>query len=184
MSWIQPIHRLHPYQSITSSSCTQFSTSLLILPLCRLVQWDVAQHTFVSGIILDKLHLVLLTNNNLVLSTSFLLHLPLTFPPPAFTPLSLARPNSHPDRRGGAEEEGPDPAPQGRGGAARGAEGGAQAPPDRRAEPGDLHAGGGAPQDLRRLLLRLLPLQGQPHHITLPCPTWPDMSPKKPYGSS
>lgn len=75
--------------------------------------------------------------------------------------LSLySRTLSHSDRWGSAEEEGPDSTQEGWGSAARSGEGGAAAPAQWRTESGHRHAGGGAPQNIRWLLLWLLPLQG------------------------
>ncbi len=71
---------------------------------------------------------------------------------------------SHSDRRGGAEEEGSDPEEEGGGGGA----GGAETSSEWGADADHQHADGGASQDLRRLLLRLRPIQGQSRLLLTP----------------
>jgi len=75
---------------------------------------------------------------------------------------------SHPDRRGGSEEEGHDNEEERGGGSPRGDE----ATSERGAVPDHLQSGGGSPQDLRCLLFRLLPLQGE-SSTTFPPPPQP-----------
>lgn len=71
-----------------------------------------------------------------------------------------ARTFSHSDRWGGSEEEGPDSAEERWGGSAGSREGGAATTAYWRTEPSHRHFGGGAPQNIRRILLWLSPLQG------------------------